>query len=177
MSNISCCALDDFDAIVCANCNLQRLRLPGNDLQCHGTVVTSAITKITTLTQLDLTNKYIPDDVAFTLANAIDSNCSLEVLKLSNNNLKTSGVVKIAPSLTKLSTLKVLHIGRNKITCKAADAISSVILNNVHLEELYLNDNLLESGVKQIANALKKLTNLKRLNLITTRHQNVLLKN
>ena len=165
MSCISYSALDDFVAIVRANHSLQRLRLPDNNLQHHGTVVISAIAKITTLTLLDLTNNCIPEDAAFTFANAINSNCFLEVLKLSNNKLKTRGVVTIARSLSKLSTLRVLHIGNNKITYKAADAISSVILNNVQLEELYLNDNLLKSGVKQIANALKKISNLRRLNL------------
>ena len=59
----------------------------------------------------------------------------------------------------------MLNIGSNKITFKAADAIASVILNNIQMEELNLSNNFLGSGVKEIAIALKHTSKLRLLNL------------
>jgi len=74
-------------------------------------------------------------------------------------------MIKIAQSLARLSSVKYLYVGNNKLTCKAADAIASVILANNRLDTLYLNENFFGAGMKVIANALKHISSLKSIYL------------
>ena len=162
---LPCDVHDGLKTVIRVNNKLQKLWLAKTNLQHHGILVTSALSEITTLTELDLTNNSMPGEVAIHLAAAINSNRSLEVLLISNNNLQSYGIITIAHPLSKLLTLKVLHIGNNKLTCEAAGAIASVILSNIQLEKLHLHDNFLGTGVREIANALKNISELKELNL------------
>ena len=75
----------------------------------------------------------------------------------------TNGIIKIAQSLRKLSTLKILYISDNKIDDRAADVLAAVILNNTKLDDLFLNDNLFQVGGIKIALALKNLSSLTKL--------------
>ena len=75
----------------------------------------------------------------------------------------TNGIIKIAQSLSKLSTLKTLYISDNKIDDKAADALAAVILNSNKLDDLFLNDNLFQTGGIKIAQTLKNISSLTRL--------------
>ena len=165
-SNISGIITDGLPTVIGCN-NLQKLWLAFNDLRTCGDYLVEVFSSLTQLTELNLTGNNLPREAAMPLATFINNNCSLCTLLLSNNNLQTSGVVTIAQPLSQLSTLKRLHIGNNGITHEAADSIASVMLNNIHLEELYLQDNLLGTGVEQIASALKHLFKLRHLNLNT----------
>ena len=93
----------------------------------------------------------------------IDSNHSLQDVRLLGNLLMTNGVIKIAQSLSKLSTLKILYISGNKIDDRAADVLAAVILNNTKLDDLFLNDNVFQVGGIKIAQALKNISSLTRL--------------
>ena len=122
-------------------------------------------TNKTPLETLAISSNQIPEEAAESFAATIRSNCLLEVLNLYNNNLHDDGMIKIAHSLANLSSVKYLYVGGNKLSCKAADAIASVILANNKLGTLYLNENFLGAGVQVIANALKQIASLESVYL------------
>jgi len=76
--------------------------------------------------------------VAEDLANVIKNNSGLELLGLSNNDLKASAIV-ILQTLMENSTLKVLNLDDNNMTGQVAEDLANVIKNNSGLEELYLS--------------------------------------
>ena len=58
----------------------------------------------------------------------------------------------------------MLHIDDNQITKEAASDIASVVLSNIcHLKEFYLNDNDLQDGIIEIANAFKSTSAIQKL--------------
>ena len=65
---------------------------------------------------------------------------------LSNNDLHSEGICKIAQSLTKLCRLRKLDLFNNKITKHAAGNFADAISNCYSLQELYLSYNLLETA-------------------------------
>ena len=163
-NNTSGIIADDLAAVIDCN-SLQKLWLANNDLRSCASTILHSLSKITTLTELDLCGNDMPEEVAAFAASAIASNSSLSDLRLSNNRLTTSGVVAIAKSLSKNSSLKILDIRNNLVTEEAADAIVSVVLTNNKLEQLYLGENDLQGGTCKIVEALEGSKTLKILNL------------
>ena len=161
-NNASDAAADDVAAVVSSN-QVEKLFLVNNNLQLGAIKVFWALSKITTLTVLHLSNNGMTEEVTPSLAAAIESNHSLTALKLSNNKLRTKGMQTISQSLRKLSSLQVLRIDDNQITKSAANDIASVILSNRCLKELYLDENDLQDGIIEIANALKNTTAIQTL--------------
>ena len=156
---------DDLAAVICINSNLKKLKLANNCMEHYITVVAQALIQVKTLTDLDLSNNNMTDEVADALALAIETNTSLQRVNLRGNILKTSGMMKIAQSLSWGSNLRMLDICNNQITKEAADAIAIAVLSNKNLETLYLDNNSLGTGIKIIAAALKQLSNLAVLSL------------
>jgi len=74
-------------------------------------------------------------------------------------------MIKIAKSLSYISTLKVLNIRDNQVTEEAADALSLAISNNTYMEYLWLGKNNLQAGVLKVFKALETLFNLKALDI------------
>ena len=176
LSKLRILAIDDnqiteeaADAIAVAisyNIQLEVLNLNDNLLKKGVVIIANALhTNNIPLETLALRNNQIPEEAADALAAAIRNNCLLEVLNLHNNNFCDGGMIKIAQSLANLSSVKHLYVGNNKITCIAANAMTSAIVENSRLETLYLNENFLGTGVKVIANSLKQISSLKTLNL------------
>ena len=66
----------------------------------------------TALVHLDLHNfsKYISDVVAVCIAEAIESNCSLQILDIRSNQIGNIGFDRIAKSLESNTTLRELHL-------------------------------------------------------------------
>ena len=145
---------DDLAIAIYVNCNLERLRLANNNLRHQGAVVASALSQIKTLVELNLDNNHMTEKVAEELSLAIESNKSLQVLRIGGNDLKSDGIIRIAHSISCLSKLRILEIDDNQITEEAADAIAVALSCNIQLEVLVLNNNLLKKGVAIIANAL-----------------------
>ncbi|XP_065914696.1 protein NLRC5-like isoform X2 [Dysidea avara] len=145
---------DDLAVAFYANQNVERLHLADNNLQHQGVAVASALCHIKTLVELNLSNNNMTKKVAYELSLAIESNESLQVLRIGGNDLKNDGIIRIANAISHLSQLRILAIDDNQITEEAADAIAVAISCNVHLEVLNLNNNLLKKGVAIIANAL-----------------------
>ena len=163
-NNVPDDAADQLAAVVCNNKNLEKIFLMNNNLKLGAMKIFWALSKITTLTVLNLSKNGMTEMVACSLAAAIESNRSLTTIKLSSNKLQTQGIITISQSLRKLSSLQVLHIDDNQITKAAANDIASVVLSNsCHLKELYLDDNDLQDGMIEIANALKNASAIQKL--------------
>ena len=163
-NNTSGIIANDLTAVIDHN-SLQKLWLANNDLRSCASTILQSLSKITTLTELDLSGNGMSEEVTDFLASAISSNSSLEYLGLSDNRLTISGIVTIAKSLSNISTLKHLSAKSNLISEEAADSIASVIKSNTGIEELYLGNNKLGAGALKIIRALKEVSSLKVLDL------------
>ena len=109
---------------------LENLWLANNKFGSSVSPIADSLTKTNTVKDINLIGNCIPEEAAGDIAAMIDSNRSLQDIRLSGNLLMTNGVIKIAQSLSKLSTLKVLYISDNKFDDRAADVLVAVILNN-----------------------------------------------
>ena len=164
-NNVTDEAADDIAAAISCNTKLQELNLSGNNLQKAGVIkIVKALRDISTLRKLYLSNVSITDEVADDIAAVISCNIHLQELNLGSNNLQSSGTIKIAKSLQKVSSLTKLYINNSNITHEAADDIATVISCNIHLQELNLGSNNLQaSGTIKIAKSLQKILSLTKL--------------
>ena len=159
-------AADELSAAIRANNSLEKLWLGGNHLGSSTVMIANALKQVTTLKVLNLNNNQNrSEELAPALTSIISDNKFLESLLLSDNNLNDDGVIKIAQSLCKHTKLKIINLQSNNITEKSAEALASIISSNTGLEELYLGNNTLQSGVITISTALKNISSLKLLDL------------
>jgi len=156
---------DTIALAISSNHGLQQLYLGNNKLHTGGIKIARALNTLPKLRILDFNDCGMPTDVTGELASAIAHNVSLEQLGLRNNKLMTSGIIAIAESLSCISTLKILNIRGNQVTEEAADVLSSVVLNNNGMEELWLGVNNLQAGIQKILKALKTLPKLRVLDI------------
>ena len=149
------------------NCSLQQLWLDGNDLMTRGVVViASALKKLSSLRILSLCSNGITDDASEEIFDVIISNFLLVDLLLSNNELQTRGVCKIAVALRKALMLRKLDLSNNQIKSHAAEELAVTLSNCTNLQQLFLCDNMLGTeGTIKIANALKCINSLQVLTL------------
>ena len=119
-----------------------------------------------TLTKFSISNNRITDKVASDISAVISNNIHLQEINLGYNNLQASGIIKIAESLQKISSLTKFYINHNGITHEAADDIAAVISRNTSLQEIDVSENNLQTiGAKKIAKALGSISALEKLNL------------
>ena len=158
-NNISDETARDIAIIVSVNTQLKELELSGNKLRTTGAIkIMKASQEICMLEKLYLNND-ITDEAADDIATAISCNIHLQELSLGSNNLQTSGIIKIARSLQKISSLTKLYINHNNISHEAADDIAAAISCNIHLQELNLSGNNLQtSSIIKIARNLQILS-------------------
>ena len=151
--------------VVSTNKSLETLSVKDNGLNDDGVIlIAQSLCELSSLKVCNLRDNYITNKAAKALASAISKNTKLEELYLGNNQLQL-GTIKIAISLQKISTLKVLDLDNNNITEQAAKQLSIAIKKNTSLENLWLNGNHLRSSVVMVVNALKKVSTLKELNI------------
>ena len=162
-NNITDEAADDIAAVISCNIHLQELNLDTTNLQTSGAIkITRGLQKISTLTKLCFHGNLITDEAADDIAAAISCNTHLQELNLGSNNLQTSGTIKIAKALQKLSSLIKLYINDNNITDEAADDIAAAISHET--EELDVSGNNLKTvGVLKIAQSMQRICTLKKL--------------
>ena len=88
--------------------------------------------------------KEVSDEIAL----VIECNQCLTTLELDGNDLQ-------------YSSLSVLSLQCSQLTEDAVEYISSIILNNTGMNELYLNENNNGKGVLHIDEALQNISSLK----------------
>ena len=119
-----------------------------------------SLSKINTLTSLNLNYCHLTNKVANPLTAAITSNHLLQFLYLSNNQLATNGVATVAQSIKLLSNLKEINIAGNTITENAADAVISVILGKSKVELLNLGNNKFCHNTVKIIKSLQCVSSI-----------------
>ena len=129
------------------------------------TIKAESLHSTRTLKKFSMSNNRITDKAASGVSAVISNNIHLQEVNLGYNNLQASGIIKIAGSLQKVSSLTKLYINHNNITHEAADDIAAVISCNTSLQEIDVSRNHLQTiGAKKIAKALGKISALEKLN-------------
>ena len=165
-NNITEEAADELSAAIRVNTSLEKLWLGGNHLGSSTVMIVNALKPIATLKELNLNgNQNRSEELAPALTSMISHNKYMERLLLSDNNLNDYGVIKIAQSLCKHTKLKIINLQSNSITEKSAEALASIISNNIGLEQLYLDNNTIQLGVIKMSTALTNISTLKELDL------------
>ena len=134
---------------ILSNRGLETVYGSENNLQSGAAKIMTAFTSIK-VKELNLGDCHISEDVADDIATVISYQEYLETLALGNNNLGSSGIIKIANSLCTITTVKLLNFYGNQITERAAKSIALAILSNSQLEQLYLGGNKLCTGTLKI---------------------------
>ena len=156
-------AADDLSDVIIANSLVEKLLLNDNNLGSSMAVIAGACCNNSHLKQFCIKNTGISEAVAGDLAAIIKHNSSIEMLSISDNDLKSSGFTVIAQALKVTSSLKRLYAYAINITSTVSFELSSVIDRNVSLKGILLSDNLLENGLLQIVECCSKLSNLEVL--------------
>ena len=134
--------INDIATVISNNTDLQELNLSSTGLETLDTIkISRGLQKILSLTKLYINNNNITHEAADDIAAAISCNNHLQELNLGSNNLQTSGTIKIAKALQKISTLIKLYIDRNCITDKAADDIGLALSCNGYLQIVNISEN------------------------------------
>ena len=153
-------------ALVFYNSNIEDLNLSYNNLQSTKCIL-EALSKISSLKSLNLSACCMTDAVAEHLAAIIDSNYSLKTIKFQNNYFNTEGILAIAKSLSRLSTLKILNIRNNVLhTKEAVEAVSLVLENNRTIEQFYYGENMIQNQASKLMGNLKAISTLVTLYLV-----------
>ena len=157
---------DKGAASVSSNSCLRELYVFRTNFQTSGAkAIIKALQGICTLTKIQFGNNNICDEAVINdIAAVISCNIHLQELNLGKNNFQTLGIMRIARSSQKISSLTKLYINDNNITHEAADDIAAAISCNTHLQELNLGENNLQtSGIIKIARNLQKISSLTKL--------------
>ena len=118
------------------------------------------------LTYLNLYGKNIDDDRATVLAQALETNTTLQTLHLHSNNIGDDGAKALAKALETNTTLRTLDLNCNKIGADGAKALAKALETNKTLQTLYLWSNKIGAdGAKALAKALETNTTLQTLKL------------
>ena len=157
-----------ISSIILNNAGLRILVLDDNNLNAGVLHIAKALQQHrSSLKVLSLGGTNIPAEICGDLALAIDCNQSLNAVRLHNNNLQSSAVI-ILQALSRISSLNILNLHSNNLNKEAGKCLSSIIFNNVHLEQLVLDNNDLNEGIFQIAKALQQINSMQILSLGNT---------
>ena len=113
-------------SVIINNKALEVLFLDNNNIGEGAVNIVKALQNINSLKMLGLSNNNLPKEISHELAAAIKSNCYLELLTLSSNNVKSSAI-EILQCLTTINTLKVLNMDKYLIGEKASEALALII--------------------------------------------------
>ena len=149
-----------------SNTKLEKLLLNGNNLQSNGIkVICENARHIKSFKVLLLQNNSITEEAADDLAAMIINNPLLENFDVSNNKIRSIGLIKVVQALKTVSCLKVLSINGTQITDDVAKDIARIITKNLALEKVLLSNNRLRENTNIITNALQLLDSLRLLQL------------
>eukprot|EP00811_Abedinium_folium_P026835 NODE_3_length_5113_cov_5.809667.p1 GENE.NODE_3_length_5113_cov_5.809667~~NODE_3_length_5113_cov_5.809667.p1 ORF type:complete len:1644 (-),score=416.18 NODE_3_length_5113_cov_5.809667:89-5020(-) len=122
------------------------------------------------VTILRLSGNKIGDKGAQALASALHINKSLAMLDLAGNEIGADGAQALAAALHHNNTLKQLGLLGNEIGDDGAKALAAALHQNSNLEYLNLSRNKIgDAGAQALAAALHQNSNLERLYLFSNR--------
>ena len=163
-TNITEHAAQDLANVIRVNLNLKYLDLGNNILGPSAVRVLQALKINHVLKYLNLSSNIMTGQVVKDLAEVVKNNSGLEVLDLSDNDLKTSAAA-IFKALKENRMLRKLYLNENFMTELIAEDLAIVIKSNPNLEEVAISNNALNSSVIVIIQALKQSYKLRCLNL------------
>ena len=163
-NNMTSVVAQDLAGVIKCNPSLKKLHLANNDLKSSASVVLQALQEITTVELLDLSQNSLSSVVAEDLAIFIECSSCLMELHLADNDLKSTAVL-VLQALKETTTLKLLDLNDNGMTCVVAEDLAEVINCNSCLEELHLANNDLKSSAVAVLQALQGIATLKVLDL------------
>ncbi|OWZ09380.1 hypothetical protein PHMEG_00017925 [Phytophthora megakarya] len=118
------------------------------------------------LRTLDLGFNRLTDQGATQLAEALETNASLESLYLSGNEIGPAGARALAQVLIKNTHLHSLHLSGNNIGEEGARFLADGVAGNTALRALYLGTNGIgTAGMQSLATALTQNNSLEELTL------------
>ena len=82
-----------------------------------------------------------------------------------NNNFEESGMTTIMEAMSRLKHITCLNVYNNHFTERAAELLSSLIVHNRELQELYVGKTNVHNNVADLINSIKSASKLKRLNM------------
>ena len=125
---------------------------------------TKSMHSIATLMKFSISINDIADKAACYVTAVISNKIHLQEVNLGYNDPQASGIIRVAGSLQKISSLTKLYIYHNIITHKAADDIAAAISCNTKLQEIDISENNLHTiGVRKIMKVLQGIHTLKKL--------------
>ena len=145
--------------------NFQRINLCGFNVHSKGVFLLNVASKIDFKTDTDPSTCLV-DFLAAVLHNNVQGNSSTSYLSMLSEkvhkgtkktlrNISTLKTLDLAETLRNISTLKTLDLANNNMSDYAARDIELFLSSN-HLEEIYLGrNNLQDSGIVVIAEALE----------------------
>ena len=151
-------------SVIINNRTLEVLFLDNNNLGVGALSIVKALQNIKSLRMLGLSNNNLPKEISREVSGVIKSNCNLEMLALSSNDLRSSAIV-ILQALSTITTLKILKMNDNQIGEKGGEVLATVILNNIRLIELHFNSNSIQNSGIKVSEALQNISCLKSLDL------------
>lgn len=106
--------------------------------------------------ELDLRQNFITEAGIPILMNSFNSSSTIQVLHLSNNNIRDTGVFHLANALSiQNSTLLKLDLDSNNITYEGANYLANMLKINQTLKYLSLDGNPLgDTGLQSLATVL-----------------------
>ena len=155
---------EDLANVIKNNSGLEELYLREDDLKSSATLILQALKENSQLKVLNLGSNNMTGQVAEDLTNVIKSNSRLETLNLYKNDLRSSAVM-ILQALKENCELQKLNMLNNFLTETTTSQFVSIIKSNPLITEIWLDDNMLQSGLIDIAKSCNNLANLRALGL------------
>jgi len=124
--------------------------------------LTDALQNLSSLQRLVFCTCNISEEVEINLASTISQNKSLKTLSLANINLSQNIILQ---SIATISNLTTLWLEDNLLSEEMSVDLSLAISTNKSLKQLILLDNVLQTGLINVAKACNKLSNIQVLQL------------
>ena len=127
-----------------------------------------AIQSNTTLSSINLSNNYLPNQAAFAIKEAFIKNKNLTHIKLGKCNLSSNGLQMILSGIQEHKELETIDFSFNHIADQEALIIANILSNNNLIESIQLQDcSLSYNSLYQIMKAasISPLKRLKSLDL------------
>ena len=153
-------ATEHISAVLCNCRELVELNLSHNDFHNMGALCIP----VSNLSKIDFSKNNIDEQTVNELSVFLSRCTKLEELNLANNNLQTTGAVKLFKKLT-CNALKIININGNCIKVEAASHIAISLSMSNKLQEIDLSCNDLQTvGIRKILASIN-ISNLTKLNV------------